>query len=304
MLKKVFIGIMIVLVALTITVGAIIGGLMWHAQSEMTFTEIDPTTVGVKADHALTNEGIISIALFGVDARTPDEPGRSDSMMIATFNPKTQKVYLTSLMRDLLVPIDGHGNDKLNHAYAYGGAAEAIKVLNNTLDLNIQHYASVDFTSLQKVIDTLGGVAVDIDDEELPHLQTVGVTTTGVQQLTGEQALAYSRIRYATGGDYKRTERQQEILVSLAQSVQAQGLQGALAMANEVLPYVETNIDLGMMAKFGAQAMQIGFGNLTQQRFPQDGTFTTGIDPSSGLWVINADLNQVKEELHASFLQE
>lgn len=303
MLKKFFIGIIVVLSCLIIAVGAVVGGLAWYAQSEMTFTQIDPEKVGVTTDHPLTQQGIINIALFGIDARTPGGAGRSDSMMVATFNPQTNKVYLTSLMRDMLVPIDGHGNDKLNHAYAYGGAEEALKVLNNVFDLNIQYYASVDFTSLQKVIDILGGVAIDIDEEELPHMQSVGITTTGNHQLTGEQALAYSRIRYATGGDYKRTERQQEILVSLAETIQAKGLQGALTAANEVLPYVETNIDLGMMAKFGAQALQIGFHNLTQQRFPLDGTFTTGIDPTSGLWVINADLNEVKEQLHATFTQ-
>ncbi|MGL4952654.1 MAG: LCP family protein, partial [Culicoidibacterales bacterium] len=227
----------------------------------------------------------------------------SDSMMIATLNPNTKQLYLTSLMRDMLVPIDGHGMDKLNHAYAYGGAQQAIKTLNQTFGLNIEYYASVDFTSLTYIINALGGVSLDVDSEELPHLTSTGVYQTGVQMLTGEQALAYSRIRYASGGDYARTERQQEIITSVSQSLANKGLEGAIAAASQVLPYVETNMGLTKLIELGTTAFQIGMGNLTQLRFPQDGTFTSGIDPSTGMWVINADLNQMATDLQTIFNQ-
>ncbi|MGL6058109.1 MAG: LCP family protein [Culicoidibacterales bacterium] len=303
MFKKIMIGLVAVIVCLVVAVGAVIGGVVWYAQSEMTYTTIDKNNLGISTENAMTQAGVINIALFGVDARTPGEPARSDSMMIATLNPKTKQMYLTSLMRDMLVPIDGYGMDKLNHAYAYGGAQEAMKTLNQAFGLNIEYYATVDFTSLTKIIDALGGVSLDVDSEELPHLTASGVYQTGVQLLNGEQALAYSRIRYASGGDYARTERQQEIITSVSQSLANKGLEGAIAAASQVLPYVETNIGLGKMIELGTSAFQIGLGNLSQLRFPQDGTFTSGIDPSTGMWVINADLNQVASELQSIFTQ-
>ncbi|MGL4953582.1 MAG: LCP family protein [Culicoidibacterales bacterium] len=303
MLKKIVIGLLSVLACIVIAIGAMIGGLVWYAKSEMTYTEIVKEDLGISEENVMTEAGVINIALFGVDARTPGEPARSDSMMIATLNPTTKQMYLTSLMRDMLVPIDGHGMDKLNHAYAYGGAQEAIKTLNQTFDLNIEYYASVDFTSLTKIIDALGGVSLDVDTEELPHLTASGIYQTGMQVLNGQQALAYSRIRYASGGDYARTERQQEIITSVSQSLVNNGLQGAIMAASEVLPYVETNMGITKMVELGTTAFQIGMGNLTQLRFPQDGTFTSGIDPSSGMWVIHANLEQVAAELHAIFGQ-
>ncbi|MGL6009735.1 MAG: LCP family protein [Culicoidibacterales bacterium] len=303
MLKKIVIGLLSVLACIVIAIGAMIGGLVWYAKSEMTYTEIVKEDLGISEENVMTEAGVINIALFGVDARTPGEPARSDSMMIATLNPTTKQMYLTSLMRDMLVPIDGHGMDKLNHAYAYGGAQEAIKTLNQTFDLNIEYYASVDFTSLTKIIDALGGVSLDVDTEELPHLTASGIYQTGMQVLNGQQALAYSRIRYASGGDYARTERQQEIITSVSQSLVNNGLQGAIMAASEVLPYVETNMGITKMIELGTTAFQIGMGNLTQLRFPQDGTFTSGIDPSSGMWVIHANLEQVAAELHAIFGQ-
>ncbi|MGL5296084.1 MAG: LCP family protein [Culicoidibacterales bacterium] len=303
MLKKVLIGIVIVSIIMIVTVGGIIGGFVWYAQSELNYTTVNPEDVGVRTDHEFIDQGIVNVALFGVDARTETEVGRSDSMMILTLNPQTNKIYLTSLMRDMLVPIPGHGNDKLNHAYAYGGPTQALQVLNDVLDLNIQYYASVDFQGLQKVVDAIGGVAIDIDSEELVHMQSVGITTTGVHQLTGEQALAYSRIRYATGGDYARTQRQQEVILSLGSSLNQIGINGAMTLVSELLPNIETNIDMGTMFSLGTTAVGIGLGQVDQLRFPEDGTFTSGINPESGLWVIETDLSQMKTDLHARLTQ-
>ncbi|MGL6228887.1 MAG: hypothetical protein ACRC3J_06710, partial [Culicoidibacterales bacterium] len=90
---------------------------------------------------------------------------------------------------------------------------------------------------------------------------------------------------------------------SVSQSLANKGLEGAIAAASQVLPYVETNIGLGKMIELGTSAFQIGLGNLSQLRFPQDGTFTSGIDPSTGMWVITADLNQIASELQSIFTQ-
>lgn len=108
---------------------------------------------------------------------------------------------LTSIMRDSYVDIPGHGDDKITHAYAFGGPELAMKTLNENFNVNVEDFMAVNFTSLPEIIDKLGGVKINIIPEEIHHIP--GITSPGEQVLNGEQALAYSRIRYATGGDYK-----------------------------------------------------------------------------------------------------
>ena len=170
---------------------------------------------------------IINIALLGIDS-TDSTSGRSDSIMVATLDPIHNKLKLTSFMRDSYVNISNYGYDKLNHAYAYGGANLAINTLNTNFGLNITDFVAVDFASLPKIIDSLGGITIDITEEELNYINgyinninsvsgtnSPIITTPGAHHVNGVQALAYSRIRYTSGGDFKRTERQRTVLTAL-----------------------------------------------------------------------------------------
>ena len=170
---------------------------------------------------------ITNIALFGIDS-TDSTSGRSDSIMVATLDPIHNKLKLTSFMRDSYVNISGYGYDKLNHAYAYGGAALAINTLNTNFGLNISDFVAVDFASLPKIINSLGGIDLPIRDDELQYINdyidhinsldgtnSPHITTAGTQHVDGVQALAYSRIRYTSGGDFERTERQRTVLTAL-----------------------------------------------------------------------------------------
>ena len=140
------------------------------------------------------HEEIINIALFGIDSED-GVAGRSDAIMVATIDPIHNKLKLTSIMRDSYVNIPDKGMDKINHAYAFGGPQLAIKTINENFGLDIADYMSVNFTSLPVIIDILGGVEINITDEEVPHIP--GVTSAGTYTLNGDQALSYSRIRYA-----------------------------------------------------------------------------------------------------------
>ena len=146
-----------------------------------------------------------NIAIFGIDSRanTYDKGNRSDCIMIASINDKTKEVKLVSIYRDTLVQIEDHGLDKITHAYSYGEAPLAIKTLNTNFDLNIKEFVTVNFDAVKDIIDSIGGISMNVTTEEVPHIS--GITAAGTYNLTGEQALAYARIRYATGGDYKRT---------------------------------------------------------------------------------------------------
>ncbi len=182
--------------------------------------------LGISAETEADNK-IMNIAVFGLDTRDNDTSGRSDAVLILSVDKKHKAIKLTSLARDSYVEIEGHGKDKLTHAWAFGKADLAVKTINQNFGTNISDYITFNFYQFAEIIDAVGGVEVDVDADELgvmnehyiPYLNSMGIscdeiTAKGVQTLSGGQALAYCRDRY-TGGDIKRGERQKEIISAL-----------------------------------------------------------------------------------------
>lgn len=186
-----------------------------------------------------------NIAIFGIDSRedTYSKGNRSDCIIIASINNNTKNVKLLSVYRDTYVEIEGYGLDKITHAYSYGEAPLAIKTLNANLDLNIKEFVTVNFDAVKDIIDSIGGVQMKITSEEVSHIP--GITKAGTYNLTGEQALAYARIRYAEGGDYKRTERMRDVLTAVANKVKTMNVSQLNNLVDEILPRVYTNITAG-----------------------------------------------------------
>ena len=186
-----------------------------------------------------------NIAIFGIDSRedTYSKGNRSDCIIIASINNNTKDVKLLSVYRDTYVEIEGHGLDKITHAYSYGEAPLAIKTLNANLDLNIKEFITVNFDAVKDIIDSIGGVQMQITSEEVSHIP--GITAAGTYNLTGEQALAYARIRYAEGGDCKRTERMRDVLTAVANKVKTMNVSQLNNLVDEILPRVYTNITAG-----------------------------------------------------------
>ena len=234
--------------------------------------EVDKNDVGIteEVEEKLSpySNSIINIALFGVDSADVST-GRSDSIIIATIDTIHKKLKLTSVMRDSYVNISGIGNDKINHAYAFGGPQLAIKTLNENFNLNIEDFVAVNFDSLPKIIDMLGGVTIDITSEEVSHIP--GIDSEGTYNLNGAQALSYSRIRYATGGDYVRTERQRTILTKIFEKVLTINPMKYPSLLNEVLPMVQTSLDYSKILELGTEVLKMGVTTLEQERFPLDG---------------------------------
>ena len=176
-------------------------------------------------------KGYRNIALFGVDSTTGAlaKNTRSDTIMIASINLDTGDCKLVSVYRDTYLNLSNDTYNKCNAAYMKGGPEMAINMLNMNLDMNITDFVTVGFAGLADTIDALGGVMIDVDEAEINHLNSYQftmaedlkrpykeVTSTGYQQLTGLQATAYCRIRYTAGDDFKRTERQREVLMAMA----------------------------------------------------------------------------------------
>ena len=183
-----------------------------------------------------------NIAIFGVDSRDDsyDKGNRSDCIIIASINNSTGDIKLISVYRDTYVQIEGHGLDKITHAYSYGEAPLAIKTLNSNLDLNIKEFATVNFDVVKETVDYIGGISMPITSEEVSQIP--GITKAGTYTLNGEQALAYSRIRHATGGDYKRTERMRNVLTATVNKVKSLNISKLNGFVDTILPKVYTNV--------------------------------------------------------------
>ena len=233
-----------VLVLLTLLV-IIIGGTFWFVSDKlgkMQQVDLKEEDLNVSAQAEENLADFRNIAIFGIDSREDSysKGNRSDCIIIASINNKTKEVKLVSVYRDTYVQIEGHGLDKITHAYSYGEAPLAIKTLNENLDLNIKEFVTVNFDAVKEIIDDIGGISMEITSEEVSHIP--GLTKAGTYNLTGEQALAYARIRYATGGDYKRTERMRDVLTAVANKVKTMNISQLNKLVNDLLPKVYTNI--------------------------------------------------------------
>lgn len=239
---KIFGTIVLILVIILV---AIIGGTFWVIHTKLSKLqqvdiEEDELMVSTQAEANLSNYR--NIAIFGIDSRenTYERGNRSDCIIIASINNTTKEVKLASVYRDTYVQIEGHGLDKITHAYSYGSAPLAIATLNTNLDLNIKEFVTVNFDAVKEIIDSIGGISMPITSEEVSHIP--GITKAGTYQLTGEQALAYARIRYATGGDYKRTERMRDVLTAVANKVKTFDISRLNKLVDTLLPKVYTNL--------------------------------------------------------------
>ena len=200
-----------------------------------------------------------NIVLFGVDSRTGQlaKGTLSDCIIIASINEETGDVKLVSVYRDTYLNLGNDKYGKCNSAYSYGGAEQAIKMLNTNLDLDIKEFVTVGFDGLAATIDALGGVWLDVDEEELLHINSYQKTMaedmqvawtpvehTGYQLLNGLQATAYCRIRYKTGNDFARAASQREVILAIAEQAKKADLQTLVKVANDVSQYVYTSFSL------------------------------------------------------------
>lgn len=302
---KIFIGFLCVILAIAIVGGGYVIGLL----NKMDNVKLNKDNLGIVEDEFKEYDNvnkIKNIALFGIDA-TDGETGRSDSIMIATLDPVHNKLKVTSVMRDSYVLIDGHGQDKINHAYAFGGPELSIKTLNENFGLNIEDFISVNFSSLPKIINILGGIDLQITDEELEYINgyiddinskdgtnSSHIGYSGVQHVDGTQALAYSRIRYTSGGDYERTQRHRTVLDALFNKLTSTSVSSYNSLLNEVLPYVQTNLNAADILSLGTKVLGIG-NNLEQDRFPRDGYGEGAM--IDGVYYLTFDKETVKKQM-------
>ncbi|MBO5348478.1 MAG: LCP family protein [Clostridia bacterium] len=242
--------------------------------------------VDIPKSEIIVNQGVTdslatyrNIALFGIDARsdTFGTGNRSDCIMIISLNEKTNDVKIMSVYRDTYLNIDGHGLDKVTHAYSYGGPKLALNTLNQNLDLNITEFVAINFDTVRTVVDSVHGIQMNLDSQEVKYINSYinslnkqfgtsskNINKSGTYTLDGVQALAYCRIRYTDGGDYKRTERMRDVLTAVFNKAKTMGVGELNNLADTILPHVSTNLKeneiIGMIPKIASFNVSDSFG--------------------------------------------
>jgi len=276
--------------------------------------KVDPEQVKVnetiEPETVQTMSGYTTVALFGLDTRKAGQLGkgnRSDTMIIASINNDTKQVKLVSVYRDTYLDLTNGKYNKCNGAYSAGGPEQAMAMLNRNLDLDIEYYVSVDFAALTKTVDLLGGIEIDVDDVEIGHLnnyteetsevtgvKTTKLTQTGLQTLDGVQATSYCRIRYTAGDDFKRTERQREVIMQIVNKAKKADIAAINDIINAVFPMIATNYSNDQLIAMAPEL--IGYDIADTTGFPFDKT--TGSISGKGSCVIPINLAQNVKQLH------
>ncbi|WP_430619017.1 LCP family protein [Enterococcus sp. DIV0802b] len=248
-------------------------------------------------DVDLSQKDSFSVLLMGID--TGDlgrvEQGRSDTMMVATISPQDNQTTVVSIGRDSYVDIVGHGTtDKINHAYAFGGPAMAMNTVEKFLDIPIDHYVSINMAGLKELVDAVGGIEVD---NEITFSQDGFDFAIGRTSLNGEQALAYSRMRYEDpNGDYGRQERQRKIVEGIVKKVLSlDGITQYQTILNAVEQNMKTDMSFDDMRTL-AFNYRSAFQTIKQDQLQGEGFMQDGISYQR---VSDEELARVQKELKA-----
>lgn len=267
---------------------------------------VDESQLGISSEieDKYGKTDIFNVAIFGVDTRDENSfSGRSDSIIIVSVDRKNNTVKLSSILRDSYVAIEGHKNQKITHAYAFGGAELAIKTLNQNFGMNITDYATVNFYKLGEAIDVLGGVDLEITERERQHLNEIGdddnpnfeyLNESGSVHMTGEQAVVYARLR-EIDSDIERSNRQKKVIQALLVQARKVSPSKYLEVAKTIMALCETSLSLSEVMDFAPMITK----DITIESITIPGDEENAIGGIyDGAWVWRYDLKAATERLH------
>ena len=204
------------------------------------------------ASEARSEKGVMNILLLGTDSRLEgtQDPGRCDCTMLCSVNLRNGKVKLVSFERGIYVPVSEWQGDLLTHGYQYGGATKMLDIISGCFEVPVDGYAHVDFDTFALVVDALGGVDIELTQEEADALNgDAWYTNTyasvpvhaGMNHLCGADALLYCRLR-STDDNWQRQQRQRNMINALIKEVKKMGVLRLNKAVNEALPYINTSL--------------------------------------------------------------
>lgn len=268
---------------------------------------------------ALDASYVTSVLLIGTDGRSLDDRGRSDTMILLSINKKTNKITLTSFMRDSCVQIPGYGEEKLNAAYSYGGPDLLMDTIEQNFSVRVDDYISVNFVSFASIIDSVGGIEIEVSDSEAQEINTILMAEVneimgdpvdsdllsggGKLELDGKQALSYARIRHIGNADFERTERQRNVLTQVAGKLKSLNPSMISKIANNAVPQITTNMTQTELYLLSLRLPFFIRYDINQLRIPAEGTYGN-VTTSSGGAALSVDFdtnyNLIKEEVFGS----
>ena len=263
-------------------------------------SEVDPTAeeVQIAKEDQIDND-VYNVLLVGTDSRDPNaDMGRSDSMMLVSFNKNEGKSSVISFLRDTLVDIDGYGKSRLGHTYAYGGVGLTINTLNQQFGLDIQNYVTINFENLVNIIDELGGIEVTLTEEEAEYYRQNGMPDiqAGPVTLTGSQALAHARNR-TLDSDFGRTRRQRSVMYGIYRKVLEQRDPSTLmSLITYCMTQVKTNMSVTEIYNMATDVLSVDNLKTQQAAVPQEGTYNS--ITYEGMAVLEIDMEANKQYIN------
>lgn len=300
-----------VLILLILAAGLYIGATLSKVETVELEEDVIVENVQEQLDEKVVEKlkGYWNIALFGVDSRNAGtDYALSDTIIVASINKDTKEIKMVSVYRDTYLDQTNGEFNKANEAYIMGGAQRAINMLNRNLDLDITNFVTVNMNVLAEVVNAIGGVEIDVREEEIEHLnnyqnegseitglEKIPVTYAGPQTLNGLQAMSYCRIRYI-GLDYERTERQRKVLNQIFEKVQNMDILSLTGIIDDVLPYIATNLTQAEILSLAKDVASYSMGE--SAGFPFDKT-TANVDAGDCVVPVNlaANVTQLHEFL-------
>jgi len=247
---------------------------------------------------------LLNILLIGQDAREGDTQARSDTMILCSYNKKTNTLVMTSFLRDLYVEIPGHGSNRINAAYSFGGTKLLKQTMEHNSGLYIDGSIEVDFNHFSEIIDHLGGVELHLrqDEAKVINQQTGSNLSEGLQKLDGTQALSYSRSRKLdSDGDFSRTSRQRKVITALVDAFREIRITEMTPLLNDLLPMITTDLNPGQILFCALEVVpNLSAMETDSQKIPADGTFTD--KTIDGMAVLVADMAAQRQHLKNTLL--
>lgn len=298
------------LVSVLVFLAVVLGGwyfLLGRLYGEMTYKEAENFS-----GEPWKEDGVINLLLIGSDSRENVEGSRSDAMILLTISSKTKTIHMTSLLRDIYVDIPGYEGNRLNAAYAFGGADLLLETINTNFDISVNRYMLVDFEAFANLVDGVGGVDLSLTGSELEYVNAylveynsitgrpegtdyMDTSKEGQVHLNGPQALAYSRNRYI-GTDFGRTERQRKVLSEVIRKAPGALLKNPVNLVEGLLPNLTTNLTKEECFWLSLQAGNLVLWDLEQGSIPLEGTYQPA--DIRGMSVLEVDFNQNRNYLH------
>lgn len=269
---------------------------------------LDPSLVSPEDIYRVENPidpNVINILVMGEDKRGGEAAGRSDVMLIVSYDMRVNSVKVVSVLRDTWIYIPGRSLwNRVNAAYRFGGIGLAINTINDNFGLDIQYYMLTDFEKLTKIVDTMGGLDLRLSEDEiayynaaLPEGRKLVPNAEGYCHMDGEQVLMHCRNRTLGNGDWSRTDRQRSVMEAFFRRASQEKDAAALtSLMYKLMGYVETNMSPWQMISMGTRVVFAGHGAVARGTIPCSGSWSYAYERDMA--VIHIDLEKNKQWLH------